>query len=300
MILVTGGTGFIGRNLVRELVSLGLPVRTLLKPSSKSPNLPKGIPVDVTVCSLNDERGLMAALKDVDFIFHFAGTERLATRADLSSVDINGTRTLVKAAQQSSIQRFFYLSHLGADQNSAYPVLKAKALAEKAIVNSQIPYTIFRSAHVYGPGDQFVTSLARILKKSPGFFFLPGEGESALQPLWIEDLIACFVLSIHEPDHMNQVFDIGGGEIFTFKEILEAIMEQIQIQRMLVGFSPPLLRWLSVMVDQYLPKFPLSLYWLDSLAEDRTTRVDVLPREFGILPARFLNKLSFLSDFNDS
>ncbi len=296
MILVTGGTGFIGKHLVGELVSLGLPVRTLLKPSSKSPNLPTGVPVEVTVCSLNDERGLMAALKGVDIIFHLAGTERLATRADLSGVDINGTRTLVQAAKKSQIERFFYLSHLGADQNSAYPVLKAKALAEKAILKSSLPYTIFRSAHVFGPGDQFVTSIANVLKRSPGFFLMPSEGEAALQPLWIGDLIASFVLSIQDASHVNQYFEIGGGEIFTFREIVEMIQNELNLNRILINFSPPILRMLSVMVDQYFARFPLSLYWLDALAEDRTTNLDVLPRQFGILPARFSSKLSFLSN----
>lgn len=298
MILVTGGTGFIGRTLVRNLVSLGYPVRTLIKPSKQSPNLPKKTPVEVTVCSLNDTRGLMAALKDVDIIFHFAGTERLATRADLTNVDVQGTKNLIDAARQSKIEQFFYLSHLGADKNSAYPVLKAKAIAEKTIEQSGIPFTIFRSSNVYGPGDQFVVSLARLLKLSPGFFFLPGNGLSALQPLWIEDLIASLLISMQNKETMNEILEIGGGEVYTFREIVDAILLTLNLKRTLIQISPGYLRILAVYMDQFMKKFPVSIFWLDTLAEDRTTRLDILPRRFGIIPARFLQQISFLRGEN--
>ncbi|NTW43115.1 MAG: NAD-dependent epimerase/dehydratase family protein [Anaerolineaceae bacterium] len=296
MILVTGGTGFIGRTLVRNLVSLGYPVRTLLKPSKQSPKLPKNTPVEVTVCSLNDVRGLMAALKDVDTVFHFAGTERLATRADLNGVDILGTKNIIEAAQQSKISHFFFLSHLGSDKNSAYPVLKAKAIAEKSIEQSGIPYTIFRCSNVYGPGDQFVVSLARLLRLSPGFFFLPGNGLSALQPLWIDDLITSLLISMENKETLNEILEIGGGEVYTFRDIVEMILITINLKRSLIQISPGYLRILAVYMDQFMKKFPVSLFWLDTLAEDRTTRLDVLPRRFGILPARFSQKINFLQN----
>ncbi len=295
MILVTGGTGFIGGRLVQQLVSSGYPVRTLLKPSKLSPNLPKGISVEATVCSLSDTRGLGAALKDIEMVFHLAGTERQATNADLNGVDILGTKNLMEAARLSKVERVFYLSYLGADQNSAYPVLKAKAIAEKFVEKSGVPYTIFRCANVYGPGDQFLVSLAKLLKRSPGFFIMPGNGLSALQPLWIDDLIAAIQVAMQDENSLNETLEIGGGEIYTFREIVELILETLNIKRALVSLSPAYLRIIAVYMDQFIKYFPVSLFWLDTLAEDRTTSMDVLSRRFGILPARLTQQINFLT-----
>ncbi|MDX9865921.1 MAG: NAD(P)H-binding protein [Anaerolineaceae bacterium] len=157
MIFVTGGTGFIGEALVRQLVATGRPVRVLLKPSPRSPKIPKGVALDVAVSSLLDERSLRSAMKGVDTIFHLASAERQGIRGDLSQVDVEGTRILSKVAAEANVSRIFYLSHLGADRASAYPVLKAKALAENHLIQSGIDYTIFRSAVVYGLHDQFTS-----------------------------------------------------------------------------------------------------------------------------------------------
>jgi len=280
---------------VKLLIENGFEVRTLLKPSKKNPNLPQGIPVEAVVCSLNDERGLRAALKGIDVVFHLAGSERLSSRSDLMKVDVNGTRTLLQAAMKSKISQLIYLSHLGADQNSAFPVLKAKALAEKEVVNSGVPYTIFRTSHIFGKGDQFVEAFAKLLRLSPGFFLVPGKGDSALQPLNVNDLVACLNLSIKNPELSNKIIELGGGEVFNFREVIEIIMNKLNIHRYVINISPAYLRMFVIYIEQIIPKFPISLYWLDSLAEDRTTALDILPRLFGILPARFTQSLDFLT-----
>jgi uncharacterized protein YbjT (DUF2867 family) len=80
------------------------------------------------------------------------------------------------------------VSHLGADRASAYPVLKAKGIAEESIRRCGIDYTILRSAILFGPGDFFTTLLACLASAQPIFFLLPGDGDTVLQPLWVEDL----------------------------------------------------------------------------------------------------------------
>jgi len=294
MILVTGGTGFIGRALVRQLIASGQEVRTLLRPSKSSPRLPRGIPVEVAVCSLLDERGLRAALRGVDVIFHLAGNERRSSHAKLQEVDIQGTQVLTNAAVQAGVERIITVSHLGADRNSAYPVFKAKGIAENAIIHSGLDYTIFRSAVVFGPGDQFTTNIARMLVNWPGPFLLPGDGTSLVQPLWIDDLIASMMIALDTPTVVNQTVSLGGVEALPFRQVVEIIMDRLGVRRVLTPFSPPYLRMLALLLEQF-GRFPISVYWLDYLAADRTTNLYTLPRLFGILPARFHSQLDYLT-----
>lgn len=294
MILLTGGTGFIGRHLVKTLVDSGEQVRLLLKPSAISPDFPKGISVEVAVCSLNDQRGVRAALKDVTQVFHLAGAERKGSRGNLNQVDVEGTSTLVNAAKDTKVERIYYLSHHGAARASAYPVLKAKAIAENWIINSGIPYTIVRTGSIFGPGDQFSVPLARLIKLTPFFFFMPAKGHVLLQPLWIDDLINVIMLMMEDPKSVNRIYSIGGMEALPYREIVKLVMKKTGFKRMIIPISPATLRTLTMWIDQIYPKFPISIFWLDHLAEDRTANLDSLPREFGIMPARFHQHLDYL------
>lgn len=295
MIFVTGGTGFIGQVLLRQLVAAGQPVRTLIHPSAGSPSLPRGIPIEVAVCSLNDERSLRAALKGVDVVYHLVSAERRGGRADLLTVDIQGTQALVQACREAGVKKMFYLSRLGADRGSAYPVLKAKAIAENFIRQSGIPATILRSAVAYGPGDWFTTGLARMAHAIPVIFPLPGEGNTLLQPLWVEDLVTCLVWALEDDSLLNQTLSIGGSEALPFRDIVRQIFHSAGIKRILVPFSAPYMRTGTVMMEHGNPNYPLSVFWLDELAADRTCPLDAIPRFFGLMPSRFSQRLNHLN-----
>jgi NADH dehydrogenase len=294
MILVTGGTGFIGQALIRYLVSSGHEVRTLLRPSKESPGLPRGIAVDVTLCSLGDERGLQTAMSGVDTVYHLASSEREGTRADLLNVDIQGTKNVAAAAAQAGVKRIFYLSHLGADRASAFPVLKAKAIGENFIRSCGVDYTIFRSGVVFGPGDRFATNLALLLKAYPLICLMPGDGSTLLQPLWIEDLVTCLTWCLDDPLTRNQLYTIGGPEYLSFKQIMQAIMQATGDRRFMIPISPVWLRGMTVFAEGSLRRFPLSVFWLDYLALNRTGPTDTLPRIFGMLPVSFGQRLDYL------
>jgi uncharacterized protein YbjT (DUF2867 family) len=294
MILVTGGTGFIGQALVRQLVASGKSVRLLLRPSPNSPRLPRGVAVEVAVSSLKDERGLRSALKGVDVVFHLAGAERIGSRSDLEGVDIDGSRALASVVKQAGVERVFYISHLGADRSSAFPVLKAKAIGEHFFIDCGVPATIFRTAPVFGPGDQFTTGLSNLLRMAPGIFLVPGDGHSLMQPIWIDDLVACLLVALEERDRSSQVFEVGGGEFLMFREILDVIMHASGHRRITINLQPAYIRMFSLWMEQTFPKFPISIFWLDYLAADRTCPIENLPRKFGVIPARFVQNLDYL------
>jgi uncharacterized protein YbjT (DUF2867 family) len=290
MILVTGGTGFIGQSLIRHLVEMGYQVRTLLRPSQKSPNLPRGVPVEAVVCGLKDERGLR-----VEAVFHLASAEHEGSRADLQGVDIDGSRLVAQSAVDAGVRRFLYVSHLGADRASAYPVLKAKGIAERYIIQTGAEYTIFRSGIVFGPNDHFTSALAYLMGMAPFIFLLPGDGRTYLQPIWVEDLVTGLILSLEEQGCANQIYSVGGPEFLTFRNITEIIVKAVGLKRTIVPVSAAYLRLLTVWLENNPSGFPMGTFWQDYLASDRTCDLDTLPRLFGLMPERFSRKLDYLA-----
>jgi NADH dehydrogenase len=254
--------------------------------------------MEVAVCNLMDARGVRSALVGVDTVYHLAGVEWHGARASLMDVDIQGTQMISRIAADAGVKRFFFLSHLGADRASAFPVLKAKAIAEENIRRSGVRHTIIRSALVYGMNDHFTSGLARLLNALPSFFFVPEDGNTLLQPVWVEDLVTCLIWALDNDLTINQTYSVGGPEYLTFNHIIQSVLEQIDLKRRLVHVFPPYLRAATVLFESLFPGLPVSVYWLDYLAFNRTCSINTLPRVFNILPSRFDHRLDHLNDTN--
>lgn len=294
VILITGATGFIGRVLLPRLT--GQTVRCLVRPSQHSPRLPAGVPVQLAIGMLEDPRALRSALVGVETVIHLAGAEWRGRQGNLLAVDVNGTRALVEASAEAGVRRFLFISHLGADRASAYPVLKAKGIAEEFIRQSGLPYTIFRSALLYGREDVLVNTLAALIRLSPGLLLLPGDARTTLQPLWVEDLATCLEWSLSDAAVLHQTIALGGPEFVTLKELAEIVMSKLGAPRRILNVSPVLLRWGAWFLDQVLPRSPITTYWLDHLAVNRVCELTSVTRYFGLKPARLEPTLEYLRE----
>ncbi len=269
-----------------------------MRPSKRSPDLPSGIPVEAAISSLLDKRGVRAAMVGVDSIVHLAGAESGGLETSLKAVDVEGTRVLMEAARQAGVRRIIFLSHLGAEPSSAYPALRAKAQAEQTIRKSGLPFTIIRSSLVYGEGDRFTTSLAMLLGISPGIFPIPGDANTTVQPVWVEDLATCISWSLEDQALVGQTHDIGGPEFLALREVVELVKQATGSHRWLVTASPLYLRGLTWLVQRILPNPPITTFWFDYLASSRTASLDAMPRIFGLKPSMMMDRLKYLSDHN--
>ncbi len=294
MILVTGSTGFIGRKFIEKLETNSLEYRLLLPPGTVSGTLPKGKNYDIVLSSMEDSGSLRTAFNQVDTVFHLAGVEREGLKADLTQFEIRNLETFTDIAKKAGVNRFYYLSHLGADKNSAYGLLKAKGRGEEIVKKSGLQYTIFRSSILFGEGDHFTQSIARLIKKFLGFFFLPGEGQVLMQPLWVDDFVTAMIWSMDIPGALNQIIEIGGPEQLSYREIALQVGQAMGKNVNFLNISPVQYSFFTQMVENNMKNPPINVYWMDYLAENRTTALDSMSRIFEINPARMKLKLAHL------
>ena len=146
----------------------------------------------------------------------------------------------------------------------------------------------------FGPNDQLTTGLSVLLHALPGIFLLPGDGGTVLQPIWVEDLATCLVWALDDANTRNQVYQIGGPEYLRLREIVEMVMSVTHTHRRLVPIGPAYMRSMTVFLEQTFPAFPVSIFWMDYMAANRTCALDTLPRSFGLMPARFNQRLDYL------
>lgn len=221
MILVTGATGFVGSNVVKELVGQGYQVRGLVH-SQKNLDRLKDLSVETVTGNITELDSLIKPFQGIKYLFSCVGIIYETKSANFDSIHVLGVKNLVQLARQNKVEHFVHISALGTRPNAVSRYHQTKYEAEQEIINSGLTYTIFRPSIIFGPKDDFVNRFAKMLKYNP-VFPLIGEGKSKLQPLYIKDLAKCTVASLNIVEARNKIFEIGGHQQMTLLEILEVV-----------------------------------------------------------------------------
>jgi NADH dehydrogenase len=290
VILVTGGSGFIGRRLVTRLADSGNPVRVLARGQRRT-ELPAS--VEAVQGNVLNGDGLSEAMSGVEKVVHLVAIIRETRDQTFEAVIRRGTERIVDAAKVAGVEKFVYLSAIGAQDDVRYPYLYAKWTAERAVTLSALNHTILRPSIVFGEGDEFINALAGLVRWNP-IVPVAGNGKAKFQPIFVEDLVTCIVACLDNDAHNREVIEVGGPEHLTYDEMIDIVKSTLGRSRLKAHVPLALMKPLAQVMEWVLPRPPVTPDQLKMLAIDNTTDVDSVMKTFGVQPRRLADSIDYI------
>jgi len=285
MILVTGGTGFVGGYLIRRLRQEGLPVRTLARHPDRAQPL-KDLGVEVVLGDISKKVSLERSAEGIERVIHLVGIIQETPGVTFRGVHVEGTRNVLEAARKAGVRHFFHQSALGTRPGAKSEYHRTKWEAEELVRQSGIPYTILRPSLIYGPGDGFTIRLSEMLKLVPVMPVI-GSGKSRVQPVYIDDVVSCIIKAVTSDAFLNEIYEVGGPDQLTYEEVTKAIAEAMGIKRPAVHVPLFFMKPIARTLETVLSNPPLTTNQLIMLQEDNVCSMKDIRDAFGIEPLTF-------------
>jgi NADH dehydrogenase len=287
-VLVTGGMGFVGREVVRQLSAQGdQPVLLARDPAAAAEAFPG---LAISGGDILDPDSLAAAVRGVEAVIHLVGIISETGRATFENIHTRGTRNVVASATHGGVRRFIHMSALGTRVNAASRYHQSKWLAEQAVRASGLAFTIFRPSLIFGPRDHFVNLFARMMRWSPAVPVM-GRPDARFQPVHVETVAAAFVRSLRTPSAVGCTFDLCGEDTLTFPEILGVIGQVTGRRRWFLRVPPPLAWFQATLLEGLFSIVrkppPLNRDQLVMLQEDNVGNMAPAREIFGLQPVSF-------------
>jgi uncharacterized protein YbjT (DUF2867 family) len=238
MILLTGSTGTVGAALLRRLTARDEPVRCLVRDPRRLGD--QRVRVQIALGDLADPPSFRNALRGIETVVHLAAAIRDQPLASIEELNALATLRLVRAAERAGTRRFVFFSPMGAEHHSRTRFFRAKALAERAVEDSKLETTIFRTSIVYTPGDPWLRLLER-------FSYLPaipvsGSGRARYQPIWAEDVADCVTAALASGGPRRRGFELAGPETLSYDDIVRVALRARGRRRRLLHVPLPVVR----------------------------------------------------------
>jgi uncharacterized protein YbjT (DUF2867 family) len=223
LVTVFGGTGFLGRRVVRHLRDANFTVRIASRHPERSPSLfPGGTSnIESVQADINDDGSILAAIRDAVAVVNAVSLYVEHGRDTFHSVHVEAAERLAKLARQSGLERIAHLSGIGSDPRSTSAYIRSRGEGEEVVRQAFPGATMIRPAVMFGPGDAFVTPLLKMLRVLP-IFPMFGRGHTRLQPAYVEDVAEAIAQALCSPN-AAPAYELAGPRIYTYEELLRTI-----------------------------------------------------------------------------
>jgi uncharacterized protein YbjT (DUF2867 family) len=284
MILVTGGTGFVGGHVVHALRGTGREVRALARnPGSADARKLAAWGCEVVSGDMTDATSVRAAVRGCEAVVHLVAI-RTGRAEEFERLMIGGTRTLVGAAREEGVGHFVLMSALGTgdETKDLSPYYNAKWTQEQEVQGAGIPHTIFRPSFVFGRDGGVLPIFARQVRWSP---IVPVVvGERRLQPIWVDDVAAFFAKAVEATAGESRVFELGGPDAVTWTDFFERVKRRLGKRRAFVHMPTGLVRAGATVLER-LPRPLITRDDLKALEHtDQTCDIAPAVEAFGVRP----------------
>jgi uncharacterized protein YbjT (DUF2867 family) len=291
-IFLTGASGFVGG---RILAALGdRPVRALVRDKRAASRIARAN-VELVEGDVTRAESLLGAMDGCEAAIHLVAIISEDGGATFDSVIRQGTVNVVAEARRAGAARLLHMSALGTRNDPRYGYFEAKWQAEQAVQRSGIPWTIFRPSVIFGPGDEFITTLARLVKSAP-VVPVVGSGRSKFQPVAVEEVAKAFVRALDDPATAYHIYELGGGKTYTYEEMLDVIAGQLDLSKPKVHV-PIAMMSTVVKLSSPLPKAlrpPVTSEQLKMLAIDNATDRSAVAELLGHPPVRLEDAIDYI------
>ena len=236
IITVVGGTGFIGRYVVKRLAKAGYRVRVISRnPEAALPLKTAGDPGQIVLLGANlaKPESFTGMLEGSYAVVNLVGILFESGKQSVDTLQSRGAESLAKAAKSAGVQRFIQLSAIGVDRASGSHYARTKLLGEKAVQAAFPGATILRPSVVFGAEDQFFNEFAKMAQFAPALPLIGG-GTTQFQPVYVDDVAHAIEISLQDDRTMGETYELGGPKIYSFRQILELITRTIHKPRALV------------------------------------------------------------------
>jgi uncharacterized protein YbjT (DUF2867 family) len=283
---VLGGSGFIGRYIVKRLAARGEVIAVGCRNAEAAKYLkPLGdvgqiVPLNV---GIGDEALLPAFLAGNDSLVNCVGILRESGAQTFELVHHTGPARLARFAREAGVDRFIHVSAIGADPRSSSAYARTKAAGEQAVRDAFPTVTILRPSVVFGPEDQFFNRFAAMATVSP-VLPLIGGGETRFQPVYVGDVADAVVACLEDSATAGRIYELGGPKIYSFREVLELVLSEIRRKRRFVDL-PFAVAALQAKLMSILPSPPLTPDQVELLKGDNIVSSGALTlASLGITP----------------